>query len=562
MEITIIALATLATFGRVLLLMFVAILSGWILGYIAIKNRVFENAYVIFISVFESIPVFSFIPIVLIIFIRGLGGGLGVEVAADFLVFTAIVWNIWLGIYQAFKTVPEHLLEVSANYELGFVDRMRHLYIPFSIPRIAGNIFPSFADALFYITVSEVFTAGPGSYKAFGIGTIISQLTAQGDFTGVYYSLFFIAIGVVALTFLFSKFSKQAIAKYGIDTSIDIRRRKKHYYLPHWLSHGSSRAFYDSLRTRVLRSQAKGISKLSFNYASKLIPHRGDSISVSGGSVGKQHRHRGSKTIKYLIVSVLSICLIFILYSAAQLIFSVPRDQWINFVVSTPYLLYAMAADYARVLVVTAVSLVLSIFLGYFLTTHKRAEPMSLSFIQIIAAFPAPAYFPLLYAVTVPYFHGALGGYASEFYVLLLCFISTFYYVLFNFWVGIQSIPTEFWELMRNYELKTFTRLRRVILPATFPYLIAGLSSTINSGWGGLAIVEYWNNIYDHHSLQIHVGMMKIITTNTANGSMALAAWTSLLFAVVVIIFGLVFTRNLMDLARKKYVVEEGIYAA
>ena len=96
MEITIIALATLATFGRVLLLMFVAILSGWILGYIAIKNRVFENAYVIFISVFESIPVFSFIPIVLIIFIRGLGGGLGVEVAADFLVFTAIVWKYLL----------------------------------------------------------------------------------------------------------------------------------------------------------------------------------------------------------------------------------------------------------------------------------------------------------------------------------------------------------------------------------------------------------------------------------------------------------------------------------
>jgi NitT/TauT family transport system permease protein len=127
MEITIIALAALATFGRVLLLMLVAIFSGWILGYLAIKNRVFENAFVLFISVFESIPVFSFIPIILIIFIRGLGGGLGVEVAADFLVFTAIVWNIWIGIYQAFKTVPEHLLEVSANYGLGFVDRMRFL---------------------------------------------------------------------------------------------------------------------------------------------------------------------------------------------------------------------------------------------------------------------------------------------------------------------------------------------------------------------------------------------------------------------------------------------------
>jgi NitT/TauT family transport system permease protein len=553
MEITIIALAALATFGRVLLLMLVAIFSGWILGYLAIKNRVFENAFVLFISVFESIPVFSFIPIILIIFIRGLGGGLGVEVAADFLVFTAIVWNIWIGIYQAFKTVPEHLLEVSANYGLGFVDRMRFLYIPFSIPRIAGNIFPSFSDALFYVTVSEVFTVGSSSYQTFGIGTLIAQLTAHGDLTGVYYSLLFIAIGVVSFTFLFSNFSRQAIAKYGVDTNVDIQRSKRHYYLPHWLSHGSSRAWYDGLR-----SQTKGISR----YTSKLVPQRGHSIiHVGGSSVGELHRHRGPKTIKYLIVSVVSVGLIFILYSVAQIIFSVPKDQWINFLVSTPYLLYAMAADYVRVLIVTIASLALSIFLGYFLTIHKKAVPVSLPFIQIIAAFPVPAYFPLIYAITLPFFHDVLGDHVStEFYVLLLCFISTFYYVFFNFWVGIQAIPTEFWELMRNYELKTFTRLRRVILPATFPYLIAGLSSTINSAWGGLAIVEYWNNIYDHHSLQVQVGMMKIITTNTTNGNIGIAAWTSLLFAIVVIIFGILFTRNLMDLARKKYVVEEGIY--
>jgi len=36
----------------------------------------------------------------------------------------------------------------------------------------------------------------------------------------------------------------------------------------------------------------------------------------------------------------------------------------------------------------------------------------------------------------------------------------------------------------------------------------------------------------------------------------------SLLFAIVVAIYGVLFTRNLMDLARKKYVIEEGIFAA
>jgi NitT/TauT family transport system permease protein len=56
--------------------------------------------------------------------------------------------------------------------------------------------------------------------------------------------------------------------------------------------------------------------------------------------------------------------------------------------------------------------------------------------------------------------------------------------------------------------------------------------------------------------------MMKYIGLNMANGNVANAAWVSLLFAMVVAIYGIVFTRNLMDLARKKYVVEEGVYAA
>ena len=42
--------------------------------------------------------------------------------------------------------------------------------------------------------------------------------------------------------------------------------------------------------------------------------------------------------------------------------------------------------------------------------------------------------------------------------------------------------------------------------------------------------------------------MMKFIGENLATGNVASAAWVSLLFAVVVVIYGLFFTRNLMDL--------------
>ena len=112
-EILLIILAVLATSGRVLGLIGFSIVSGWFLAYIAIKNRWFESIFISISEIFESVPVIAFFPIVLVIFITNVGGELGVELAADFLVFTAVVWNLWLGEYQAFKTIPKEMVEVA-----------------------------------------------------------------------------------------------------------------------------------------------------------------------------------------------------------------------------------------------------------------------------------------------------------------------------------------------------------------------------------------------------------------------------------------------------------------
>ena len=174
-------------------------------------------------NIFESIPVISFLPIVLIIFIQNLGGPIGVEMAADFLVFDAVVWNIWIGAYQAFKTVPGHLLEVSENYNFSLSRKLKDLYIPHSIPRLTSNLFASFADALFYITVSEVFVIGVTTYRTFGIGTLLAGFIEQQDLVGVFYSLLFIAIGVVGMTLVFIRLSRWGVARFGVDTEAPIK---------------------------------------------------------------------------------------------------------------------------------------------------------------------------------------------------------------------------------------------------------------------------------------------------------------------------------------------------
>jgi NitT/TauT family transport system permease protein len=542
MDLSTITLATLASLSRVIALILISIVSGWFLSYFAIKNRRFENIYISFVNIFESIPVIGFLPIVLVVFITGLGGTLGVEIAADFLVFDAIVWNIWIGQYQAFKTIPQHLIEVSENYNFGWWGKMRHLYIPFSYPRISSDIFPSFADALFYIMVSEVFSVGITSYKVFGIGTLIVQATSTGDLNNVYACLAVLAAGVVVITITFDNFSKHAVAKYGLNTPTEIKR---HFV---WRPH--------IRRLRVAASPTFQFTK----YTTKMKTGR-ENIQTAMTRVRTSH-HPFERSGKYIGRAIAWLFLIFIGYSSIQVILSVPHSQWLSYFAQTPNLLYQMGIDYIRVFVVTIVSFVFAISIGYYLANHKKLSSTLTPIIQTVSAFPAPAYFPLVFAVTAPFLMHNIPFAETEIFVMVLCFLSTFYYVFFGFWVGVRAIPTEFLELVRNYKIGFFTKMRRIILPATFPYLVTGLSSTINSAWGGLAVGEYWPNIFGNQTLQVHTGMMKVISSGLANNNIGIAAWTSLLFAIVVGVYSIVFTRNLMDLARKKYVIEEGIYAA
>ncbi len=99
-------LATLATFGRVALTIVLGIVLGWFLGYAAAKSGLFERVFLSITQTLEAVPVITFFPIVLVFFVKSIGGYVGTELAVDFLVFTAVVWNIWVGEYEAIKTAP------------------------------------------------------------------------------------------------------------------------------------------------------------------------------------------------------------------------------------------------------------------------------------------------------------------------------------------------------------------------------------------------------------------------------------------------------------------------
>ena len=503
------------------------------------------------VNVFESIPVIGFLPLVLTAFVLTIPGSLGVELAVDFLVFDAVSWNIWIGAYQAFKTVPEPLIEVSENYRFSVFKKLRLLFIPHSIPRLASNIFSSFADAFFYISVSEVFTAGAataklcpsGACSTFGIGTEITGFIAKGNYLGVYYCLMAIAAAVIVVTLLLSRASRWAVAKYGVDTPGTIKR-----YTGRW----RGRIAYP---WRVLKGETRTLSRYASRVRSSGKGAREDETAV-------EHASRAS-AYKYAAGTLALAILAYFAYSVLRLIFSVPGSTWSGYFQQTPQLLVYVADDYVRVSIIALASLGLAVTAGYYFASHHRLGNAILPGIQAFAAFPAPAYFPVIFVFTIPFVEHAFPFLWTEIYIFILGFLSCFYYVFFDFWIGVQAIPSEFNEVVSNHQIRFLTKMRRVILPATLPYLITGLSSTINSAWAGIAIGEFWPNISRNGPpLEAKNGMMYYISSNMAAGRIGSAAYVSLLFAIVVAAYGILFTRNLMDLARRKYVVEEGIFAA
>ena len=538
--VLILVLAVLATAVRVLGLILLSVVSGWFLAYETITNKKFENIFIASIEVFESVPVIAFFPVVLILFVVGIGGSLGVELAVDFLVFTAVVWNIWMGEYQAFKTVPREMVEVTENFRFTFFERLRYLYIPFSVPRIAANIFPSVADGFFYITVSEVFVIGAHTFQVFGIGLYLNQFVQEGQWNDVATLLVILAVVIVIIVVLMREFSRYAVSKFTIDSDMPIVRRGR-------------LNIRESLRSSAVAS-VNPLNKLAkYNRVRRVSRRVQQDI---------YYEEKSEKKYGYIPGIIGILLLTFLVYGIYRIVSGVAFSEWIYLFSITPRLLFDLLLDYARVGVIVAVSFVFSIFVGYYLAVNRKAEAAGIPLIESISAYPVPTYFPFIFLAASPFVFSLFGGLTNEVFVLFLGFMSTFYYVFYSFWMGVKAMPSEYSELMKNLNLTFFQKMKLIIMPSTFPYLISGVSSTINSAWGGLMIGEFWPSIIGDKTLTVSNGLMKVIDVATSTGNMDVAAWGSFLFGIIVAVYSILFTRRMMDLARTKYVAEEGIYAA
>ncbi|ABO08104.1 ABC transporter permease subunit [Pyrobaculum calidifontis] len=189
-------LALLATYARMALGLVVSIAVAYALGYAMAKSRRAEAVLLPFLDVMQSVPILGFFPVALFVFVSFFPR-IGAELAAVFLIFTSMAWNIIFGVYQALKTLPREYLEMARLY-LNERLEIAHVVIPFTLRSLYYNAAISWANAFFFITASEVITLGT-EIHLFGIGSLVVKAFEDGDLATAYVGIAVALLGNVAL---------------------------------------------------------------------------------------------------------------------------------------------------------------------------------------------------------------------------------------------------------------------------------------------------------------------------------------------------------------------------
>ena len=158
------------SYYRMLAAYAVALIFSLIYGPLAASSRAAERVLLPAIDIAQSVPVVGFFPAAIYFFVAiAHGGRLGVELAAIFLIFTSMAWNMALGIFESVRTIPADSIEALEAFGASRWLRLRRLILPACVPKLVYNSILSWMAGWYFLIACEIITAGPAHYQFPGL---------------------------------------------------------------------------------------------------------------------------------------------------------------------------------------------------------------------------------------------------------------------------------------------------------------------------------------------------------------------------------------------------------
>jgi NitT/TauT family transport system permease protein len=471
-------------------------------GYLLAYNRRAEQFLMPLLDVLQSVPILSFLPVVLLSFSAILPHAIAAELASIVLIFTSQVWNLTFAWYQSLTTLPKELREAGAIFRFGGWLRFRAVELPFAAVSLIWNSMMSWAGGWFFLMAAEMFTVGQRDYRLPGLGAYLQAAAQQGDLQAVGWGILTLVAVIVALDQLvwrpllaWADRFKLEMVEAGQPPRSRIYDAWRVSRVAGWVTRGVLPPLLDHLDALLIRR---------FPPAEK---------SETTGPV----RSGGF----YVAALLGGAALLYGAIRAAEMPVFIPSDQWRA--IGT-----GLAATLLRVACSLVIALAWTVPVGVAIGTNARLAAYLQPVTQIAASVPATALLPVFLVALI-----ALPG-GLNLAAVLLMLTGTQWYLLFNVIAGAATIPQDLKHTAAMLQLSRIDRWRTLILPALWPYIITGAITAGGGAWNASIVAEHVE-FGGRTVTTIGIGAQIAAATVAGNYPLLLASTLTMVLAVVLV---------------------------
>jgi NitT/TauT family transport system permease protein len=497
---------TSASWLRMLVALAISMVLSLLLGIYMARNRTVEMILLPVLDIFQTLPILTFFPFAIYLFVFLLPGYIGINGAVVFLIITSMLWNMIFGVYEAIKTLPNEISEIGRLYRLGRWKRFTKIYLPAAMPKLVEQSMLSWSIGLFYLVTSEIFSTGNQNYAvAHGIGVAITALAFSGD-TYSYVAALAMFVGFVIATryLLFVPMEKRVTRHYD--------KAYKHIKM-------QSRHFY---RFRLFRALAFVHMKRRRSIFPERKKHRQPSNeTLPQADIGKAYQMH---SIRITLISVLFLMILFVLYAHffEPVLFSYEFEA-----------LASLAYSFARVWISFIAILVVAVPLSVYLVFMSRHREAFVSTFQILASIPATIVLPI---IALAFRNTAMG---SEIVAFLIFFLSGIWYVIFGILSDAKTIDENIPDVKRIFGVKGFRAWKSIYIMAVLPGLVTGAVTAIAAEWNASIVAEYFTSTGISGGsvvTSVGTGMGKLLDIALGNGNLTLMVLALLNLTLMIIL--------------------------
>jgi len=518
------------SYYRMLAAYAVALIFSLIYGPLAASSRAAERVLLPAIDIAQSVPVVGFFPAAIYFFVAiAHGGRLGVELAAIFLIFTSMAWNMALGIFESVRTIPADSLEALDAFGASRWLKLRRLILPACVPKLVYNSILSWMAGWYFLIACEIITAGPAHYQLPGLGSFLMSAADKGR-SGEMVAGLSILLAIIVLM--------DAI----VWQPLSVWAEKFRYEFAASREPIRSLGMLDALST-----VGPAITRLMRALLRPLFRSMRRALSSTPPFSPEAHP-RIMRAARYARIAALAGLVGLLLFAIAGGIMALARTLLEPWPAVSKLIPAATACSILRLLAAYLISLAWTVPCAIAASESERFARRLTPIAEIIGSIPATALFPLIVVFVIR----VTGG--MNLASILLILTGMQWYLLFNLLAGVSQIPTDLKEAARAFGLSRIATWRKLTIPAMIPSLLTGSITAWGGGWNALILSEYF--VYRGRTYQVFgLGALLDDATYQADSGVMILL-TLLSMVLVVVLLNRLVWRRFYDVATERYKID------